>query len=141
MQRIIIGKEYPRVVGEFVRNAKKSIKILIYDWRWYKGEVGTKIQKFNREIINATKRGVKVEALVNIEVIKSQLRGSKIKIKKVDTKKTMHAKMLIVDDRFLILGSHNLTKNAFEINHEVSVVIDDSLAVSRCVEFFNNLGC
>jgi len=139
MQRIIIGREYPQVAGELVQEAKRSIKILIYDWRWYKNEIGTKIQKFNQELLKSANSGVSVEALVNIDVIKSQFQNEKIKIKRIDTSRTMHAKMIIFDEKKVLLGSHNLTKNAFEINWEISVLVDEPEAVAKCLDFYNRL--
>lgn len=38
---------------------------------------------------------------------------------------TTHAKVLIVDGRFLLMGSHNWTRSALSRNREGSVLIDD----------------
>ena len=135
----MIGREYPDLVIEKVKGAKQSIKILMFAWRWYDGEQGTKIQKFNNEIIRAAARGVAVRAVCNFEFIASKLSQCGVDIRKCETKKMLHVKMIIVDEKIVFLGSHNLTKNAFEINHELSTLIDEPLAVSRCNVFFENL--
>src|SRR5574343_1940725 len=116
MQQIIIGREYPDIITNLVKNAKQSIKILIYDWRWYYNEVGSKIQLFNNEILNASNRGVEISVLFNNDFILKVFENSKINVKKVNTKKVMHFKMVIIDNKYLLLGYHNLTKNAFELN-------------------------
>ena len=139
MQKIIIGREYPEIVTELVKNSMRSIDILIYDWRWYDGEVGTKIQKFNQEIIRASARGVRVRAIVNNDFVITPFQLQGIEIKKCDLKKTLHVKMLIFDSKYLVLGSHNLTKNAFEINHEISALLDDCEAVKKCETFFDHV--
>jgi len=139
MQKIIIGREYPEVITKLVKEAKQSIKILIYDWRWYPAECGATIQKFNNEILFASRRGVSVFALVNSNFICNVFADTKIKIKKINSKKTMHIKMIIIDDKYLLIGSHNLTKNAFAINHEISVLLDDEISVKRCNDFFANI--
>jgi phosphatidylserine/phosphatidylglycerophosphate/cardiolipin synthase-like enzyme len=139
MQDVIIGREYPDKIIKFVREAHASIKILIYDWRWYGSEVGERIQIFNTELLKASRRGVDVQVLVNNNAFLSFLQDSKISVKQVNTKKTMHVKMIIIDNQYLIIGSHNLTKNAFERNHEISVLIDDQKAINRCAIFFNQL--
>lgn len=138
MSKIIIGREFPDELTAKVKNAEKSIKILIYDWRWYDGEVGERIQKFNNEIIRARQRGVDIQALVNSDYICNKLKDQDVNIKRINTKKTMHIKMLIVDNKYLFLGSHNLTKNAFELNHEISVLIEDIESIERCNNFFQN---
>lgn len=139
MTKIIIGREFPDVVIPEIENAKASIDILIYDWRWYENEPGTRIQKFNSAIISAVRRGVAVRCLVNHNALTNILQSQKIEAKQVNSSKTMHAKMIIIDETILILGSHNFTKNAFEINHEISVKIDDKEEIARCKTFFENL--
>lgn len=44
---------------------------------------------------------------------------------------TLHAKLIIVDSLYMIIGSHNLTPTAFEKNVEASfLIVDSSLASS-----------
>ena len=139
MIQIIIGRDYPSIITEYVKNAKQSIKILIYDWRWYGDEIGSTIQTFNNELLRACNRGVDVSVLVNNDYILPILKKSKIHIKKVNTKKVMHVKMIIIDKKYLFLGSHNLTKNAFDLNHEISVLSDDVVSITKCNNFFDSL--
>jgi phosphatidylserine/phosphatidylglycerophosphate/cardiolipin synthase-like enzyme len=80
-----------------------------------------------------------VVALVNSDILCPFLRDQGILISKVETKKTMHVKMLIIDDYFLIIGSHNFTKSAFLLNHEISILTDDGEAVARCKKFFEDI--
>jgi phosphatidylserine/phosphatidylglycerophosphate/cardiolipin synthase-like enzyme len=139
MSKIVIGREYPDVVTDLVKNAQQSIKILIYDWRWYSDEVGSRIQKFNNEIVRASRRGVDVSVLVNSDFIGNPLAEQKIKVRKINSSRVMHVKMLIFDDKYLVLGSHNLTKNAFELNHEISVLLEDVESINKCRQFFNQI--
>ena len=139
MQEIIIGREYPTKIIPLIKNAKNSIKILIYDWRFYPNEIGSSIQIFNYEILQSVRRGVSVRALVNSDTLCLFLREQGLSISRVETKKTMHIKMLIIDEKYLVIGSHNFTKSAFLLNHEVSVLIDDVEAVARCSNFFDDI--
>jgi phosphatidylserine/phosphatidylglycerophosphate/cardiolipin synthase-like enzyme len=59
--------------------------------------------------------------------------------KKLDTPKLIHAKLMIIDDQYLIIGSHNYTETAFLMNFEVSVILEDEKVINRVKEFFNNL--
>ena len=139
MQKIIIGREYPEQIIPLIKKAKNNIKILIYDWRFYPNEIGSSIQVFNYEILQSARRGVSVRALVNNNLLCPFLRNQGIKVSKVETKKTMHIKMIIIDDCFLVIGSHNLTKSAFLLNHEISILTDDGEAVARCSKFFEDI--
>lgn len=139
MQKVIIGREYPDIITEYVKNSKQSIKILIYDWRWYETEIGSRVQVFNNELMRASNRGVDISVLVNNNFVLSFLKDTKINAKRVNTSKVMHVKMVIIDEKYLLIGSHNLTKNAFELNHEISILLDDPESISKCNTFFENL--
>ena len=137
--RVIIGRKYPDEIINAVKGAKQSIQILIYDWRWYSNEPGARIQKFNQEILTAVRRGVQVVARLNNSFICAPLEAGGVDIQRVASKKTMHVKMVIVDGKEVFLGSHNLTKNAFELNHELSIATDEPEVLTECIAFFNSI--
>lgn len=139
MQKILIGREFGPEIIDQIKNAKQSVKIIIYDWRWYYEDIGSSIQIFNQELLKASNRGVDVSVVVNSDYVSQFLKNTKIKVKKLDSKKTLHIKLVVIDERIMILGSHNFTKNAFEINHEISVLIEDQDSIKKCLTFFNNI--
>jgi cardiolipin synthase A/B len=50
----------------------------------------------------------------------------------------IHAKGLIIDERAVVVGSHNPTATSLERNREVSLVIDDPIAVQRAMSVFDS---
>jgi phosphatidylserine/phosphatidylglycerophosphate/cardiolipin synthase-like enzyme len=53
---------------------------------------------------------------------------------------TTHAKVVLIDDRWVVLGSHNWTRSAMVMNREASVVIDDTGMVQRlATELFERI--
>jgi phosphatidylserine/phosphatidylglycerophosphate/cardiolipin synthase-like enzyme len=40
-------------------------------------------------------------------------------------KKTTHTKLIVIDQRLVILGSHNLTQSALKYNNEISLLVDN----------------
>jgi len=46
---------------------------------------------------------------------------------------------MIIDGKIAILGSHNYTKNAFNLNHEVSIITRDKTDIEELQVYFNNL--
>jgi phosphatidylserine/phosphatidylglycerophosphate/cardiolipin synthase-like enzyme len=137
--QIILGKEYPDVVIPFIKSARSCLDILVYEWNFYQQQPAAKISRFNQEIFAAARRGVSVEALVGRPSISSIYKQSEIKIKKPVNSSLVHSKLLIIDERIAILGSHNFTHSAFTINHEVSVVLTDASSVTSLLDFFNSL--
>ena len=53
--------------------------------------------------------------------------------------RTTHAKMVIIDRRYLFIGSHNLTQSALKYNHEVSVRIDSPLLAEEALRYMKSL--
>ena len=136
---LLIGREYPDEIIEAVKNAKNSIKILMYDWRWYSHQPGARIQKLNQEILRAAKRGVSVRAVLNNTSILRILKENGIDALVTNVQRTMHIKLVVIDEKTLFIGSHNFSINGFELNHEMSVRLDDLETVSRCSGFFDRV--
>lgn len=136
---IIISREFPKKVIPLIKGAKKSIDIIVYDWGWYPDEIGEPIQIFNNAIYNAHRHGVKVRAVVQKRLIKDILLRLGIQVKHHESSKLLHVKMMIVDGEIAVLGSHNYTKNAFNLNYEISIITSTPESVARLQEYFNNL--
>lgn len=135
----IIGKQFPQVVIPLIDKAQKSIWIVVYDWRWYPNDPGHSVQLFNQAIIRAVRRGVKVSAVVNHKNILSVLRTNGIEAVILATKNIVHAKLMIIDDDILIIGSHNYTHSAFTHNLEISAVLPGCSAMPEFRKFFTDL--
>jgi phosphatidylserine/phosphatidylglycerophosphate/cardiolipin synthase-like enzyme len=136
---VIIGKHFPQKVTVLIDNAKKSIKTVVYDWRWYPNDPGNAVQLFNQSVLRAVRRGVKVEAVVNNENILSVLNDNGVVAKKILTPGLVHAKLMIIDDTIVVIGSHNYTHNAFVLNQEISVALTECDDVSGFNLFFQSL--
>lgn len=100
---------------EIVKQANSSIKLAT--WGYYDDSVG---KKFADELIAASKRGVKVQILVDDQVSKRPGYGAELArmkrsgVEVVGWKSTinpfygMHSKMLIVDDLYCVEGGRNI---------------------------------
>ena len=63
--------------------------------------------------------------------------GAKVKFGPVS--QITHAKIFIVDDQYIILGSHNLSKRSVERNDETSVLINSRAVAMEYQRYFNLL--
>jgi len=136
---IIIGKQFPKKVIPLIESAKKSIKTVVFDWRWYPNDPGNAVQIFNQSIVRAVRRGVEVQAIVNNDSILNFLNENGIIAKKLNITGLVHAKLMIIDDNIVIIGSHNYTHNAFVLNQEISVALLDCQNIVEFNLFFNSL--
>jgi phosphatidylserine/phosphatidylglycerophosphate/cardiolipin synthase-like enzyme len=133
----VVGSEFPKKVIPLIEEAKKSIKIIVFDWRWYPMDIGSSCQLFNQTIIRVAQKGLDVKVLTNVSDVVKVLRDNKVSAKKPESKKLLHSKIMIIDDEIIILGSHNYTKNAFELNHEISVIIKAKFELERFIKYFD----
>lgn len=135
---IAIGRDFPKKVIPLIEKSMKSIDIMVYDWGWYPNEIGESIQIFNSAIVRANNRGVKVNVVIQRRLIKTILQQLGINVLQLHTGKIFHVKLMIIDGRILIIGSHNYTKNAFNINHEASVIIEDEETIRKFQNYFSS---
>jgi phosphatidylserine/phosphatidylglycerophosphate/cardiolipin synthase-like enzyme len=89
-----------------------------------------------RELIAAHKRGVAVTITLEQaapdkgDVSEQNRKAAKllseagIKIRFDWPKTTTHVKAMVIDNRYVYIGSHNLTQSALKYNNELSVMID-----------------
>jgi phosphatidylserine/phosphatidylglycerophosphate/cardiolipin synthase-like enzyme len=135
----IIGTQFSDKVIPYIDAAKNSLKIVVYDWRWYQDDPGNLVQLFNQAIVRAVKRGVKVEAIVNNEKILSFLKQNGVAAKKISVPGLVHTKFMLLDLKIVILGSHNYTHNAFVVNQELSVVLSECEDIYKLNDYFITL--
>jgi len=136
---IIVGREFPAKVIPLINQAKTSIDIVVFDWRWYPQDPGAQVQLFNQSIVRAVRRGVKVRAIVNNNEILSVLKSVGCQAKKLLTQRLVHCKIMIIDSEIAVTGSHNYTQSAFQMNLELSTILRGREGIKRIIEFFNNL--
>jgi phosphatidylserine/phosphatidylglycerophosphate/cardiolipin synthase-like enzyme len=135
----VIGQDFPKKVIPLIQSAKNSIKIMVFDWRWYYNEPGNPAQLFNHAILTAKNRGVEVKVITNVKDVVKLLNEQGCKAKNPMSKHLVHAKIMIIDDRHLVIGSHNYTQSAFTMNREASIIIRDFADIGPILNFFNSL--
>lgn len=135
----IIGKQFPSKVIPLIEQAKTSLDIIVFDWRWYPQDPGAPCQLFNQAIARAIRRGVKVRAIAQAPQIIETLKSIGAEAKKLEIKSLVHVKLMIIDREKAVIGSHNYTQNAFTTNLELSLVVDKQDDLSDIFSFFENL--
>lgn len=135
----IIAQDYPRVVIPLIEAARGSIRIIVFDWRFYPNSPAHPVTMFNSAIGRARSRGVEVRALVNNDAVVASLLDQKCAAKIIHSKKLLHTKMIILDDVNVVIGSHNFTQNAFSHNEEASVLVEMPTKDNSFVKYFDAL--
>lgn len=104
-----------------------------------------------RELIAARQRGVNVaieleQSTAGKGAVYEQNRKAAtmmteagIKVRFDAPKKITHVKALVVDGRYVYVGSHNLTQSALKYNNELSVLIDSPAFAAEVIHYLDNL--
>ena len=148
--KAVIGSDYPKIVVPLLARAQSKINIIMYEWKWYSHEQAGGMEKLNLAILERARARVKINVLLNIESMGHaitkinnrtatflQQRGVIVKFGQVGI--ATHAKMVIIDDRFCIVGSHNYSKGSFTRNQECSVLMEGGGAIRPFIDYFNLL--
>lgn len=136
---VIVGSDFPKKIIPLFDKAKRNIDIVVYDWRWYPDQPAHAVQQFNSALVRAHQRGVVVRAVINSPELLPLLTKAGIRARCTRDKRTLHAKLIIVDGEKLVIGSHNFTRNAFGSNVEVSIITDIPSEQTRLASLFENL--
>ncbi len=148
--KTIIGNDYPKIVIPAIKEAKSTIDIIMYEWKLYTHEKGGGVSDLTLSLIDRARSKVNIRVLLNIESFShpitkinsrtaSYLQEKGVKIKFGNVGVVTHAKMVIIDKKVAIVGSHNYSKASFTKNHECSVYIEGAEAIREYVDFFNLL--
>lgn len=129
---LVIGKDYTQIILKAIDNAKASVYILMFVWKWRTRDPQSDISLINQAILRASRRGVKVFVFCNFSGMAEHLNTLGINAKAWQKTKLMHAKGILIDEKLLMVGSHNLTEPAMNFNVEVSALLYD---VDVCQQF------
>jgi len=145
--QVIADQEYFPTLLTLIQHARQSIELSMFIFK-------TTTSPQNRptiiadELGKAVRRGVKVELLLEKsgydpklneenEKVAAKLRRQGVTVRFDSPEVTTHTKVVIVDRRLVLLGSHNLTQAALAYNHEVSLLIDSQPLADRLAGYLN----
>lgn len=144
------GNSYVQKLIDVVGQARHSVDVMMFQWVWYKGRGKLRVQQFNRGVVGCLKRGVKFRVVLDRNthgqaVTKQNLNTADIlrdhgaKVKFGPKFPCMHAKIFIIDDNIVVLGSHNLSDRATSMNEETSVLIYSRKVAMEYKRYFDSV--
>ncbi|HOL21427.1 MAG TPA: phospholipase D-like domain-containing protein [bacterium] len=146
------NREYQKLLLPRLKEAKKSIFIIMFLASYYPEYPDSPTNLFIRELIVAKQRGVRVEVIFNqsdkdysshstVENLKTAryLSNNGISVYFSPPDITTHSKLLIIDRRYVVIGSTNWSYSAMEKNNETSVIIDSPELAGFYTEYFEEV--
>jgi phosphatidylserine/phosphatidylglycerophosphate/cardiolipin synthase-like enzyme len=132
---ILTNEDYFPVLLHTIDEAQNEIFISMFSFK-----TGEQKNSYPDRILShlaqAVKRGVKVYVILETTDNKSdklniqnKQTGKLLEEKGIHVffdspRKTTHTKLVVIDQRLLLLGSHNFTQSALKYNNEISVLLD-----------------
>ena len=148
--RVVIDAQYFQVAKKMIQEAKTSIQVIMFEMGYYDKHPNTPSNLLIKELIDAKRRGVKVEVI--LEVKEGEDRTAKrnrhtgkilseggVEVIYDSLIKTTHAKMMVADRELTLLGSTNWTYSAMTSNHETSVLIRSKEVAKAFLDYFNEV--
>ena len=121
-------------IVELIANSKDTIKISMYNFSY---------KKFAKELVEASKKGVKIQVILDEKKVEEDdeiykyLKKNDIEI--IISKKKLHTKIAIFDNKIALIGSLNWTKESFEENYESLLMSNNKEIIADIDNFFINL--
>lgn len=147
--QVLCDDEYYPVLLHLLRSAARRVDIVMFVFRVTEF-AGNRPAKLAEELIAARQRGVEVEVILEHSDYHEDLArehrrlartlrkgGVTVRFGPGDTK--THNKIILIDERFTLMGSHNLTHSALSLNHECSLLIDSRELAERLREYLHRL--
>ncbi len=147
----ISRREYFQQVHPLLQDAQKSIRLIIYEIRYYPRFKNSPTNQLIQALIDTHKRGVSVEVIVeesNDHAVDNAqqnheaaalLEKAGIPVYFDSPTTTTHDKVLVIDERYVVVGSTNWSYHAMEKNNESSVMIDSPELAKHYLEYFESL--
>lgn len=148
--QVVTDAQYFPAAKKLIQEAKTSIQVMMFEMGYYEQHVNTPSNLLIKELINAKKRGVKVEVILDVRegddrtTKRNRQTGKILSEGKVEViydplSKTTHTKYMVVDGYLVLLGSTNWTYYALSNNHEASVLIRSKEVAKELIDYFNRV--
>ena len=148
--QLVTDVQYFEVAKKLIQEAKYSIQVMMFEMGYYDKYPNTPSNLLIKELMNATKRGVKVEVILEVKegedrtAKRNRHTGKILSEGGVDViydplSKTTHAKLMVVDGQLSLLGSTNWTYYALTSNNEASVLIRSQELARAIIDYFNRV--
>ena len=148
--QLVTDAQYFQVAKKMIQEAKHSVQVMMFEMGYYDQHPNTPSNLLIKELIEARKRGVKVEVILEIKEGEDRttkrnrhtgkiLSEGGVEVIYDSLSKTTHAKLMVVDGQLSLLGSTNWTYYALTNNNEVSVLIRSKEVAKELIDYFNKV--
>lgn len=146
----VYGRDFLHTVLYLIAGANSRVWFTMFQVSSAINRRGSKVARIIEAISEAQKRGCDVRVIVHQSlynkqigeqnsVIKKQLEQLGIPCRGYAGGGALHMKVILVDERFTVLGSHNMTERAMQSNAELSVAVDSRQFAVDMAEMYRDI--
>ena len=144
-------RSYAREVERLINTSNQRVWVMVYVL--YPGdEADHPVNALCAALAKARERGVDARVVIDIgrewgtedisdkhQQGESLLRELGVPILLDEVDRTSHSKIVLIDDRIAVIGSHNWTRSALMSNRETSLLVDDPKIVRELEQQFTSV--
>jgi phosphatidylserine/phosphatidylglycerophosphate/cardiolipin synthase-like enzyme len=147
--KLLLDRDYFYALIDGINNARTEIVFCAYLFKTIENADGYP-ERVMKSLSSAVKRGVRVFALMELsqnsgDLIQTnsetaeRLKKAGISVCPDPRDLVTHTKLVVIDRRYLFIGSHNLTQSALKYNHEVSARIDSPSMAEEALRYVDSI--
>lgn len=134
---IFFDSTYGDALALAIAGASEKVDVAMYVWRRTDENPTLNLSKIITELLRARARGVRVRIITDFPNSAAMLRHEGLDAVAIETGRTMHAKMVVIDQKIVFVGSHNMTKRSLNSNYEVTMRNDDLETALQAQQYFD----
>jgi len=147
--KLLLDRDYFTALLDGVDRARAEIFLSSYLFRTIENARGYPEAVLKRLAV-AVHRGIRVDVVLernksaddlnrNNAETAERLKKAGIRVCLDAPDRVTHTKLVVIDRRYLLIGSHNLTQSALRFNHEASVWIDSAPLAEEALCYMKSL--
>ena len=147
-EELLEDEEYYKTLLDVIKRANKSVYVAMYVIKYDPCErlKEDPVNMILYKLCKLKSKGLDIKVLVDDTTYKSYYEtieylkdcGIDIKLKPKEISRA-HLKVVIIDGKYLFVGSHNRTESALWFNKEITVLTTDPKLISEALDYFNDL--
>lgn len=148
--QLVTDAQYFEVARKMIQEAKSSIRVMMFEMGYYEKYPNSPSNLLIKELVEARKRGVRVEVILETREGEDRTTKRNRQVGKILSDggvevtydplfKTMHAKTLVADEQWCLVGSTNWVFTSLTSNNEVSVLIKSKEVARALTDYFNQV--
>ncbi|TGU75161.1 phospholipase [Geomonas terrae] len=143
---VLADASYQGTLREKIRGAKRRIICAFYLFK-ATDRKGNAPALIAADLADAKRRGVEVKVILEGDdevarenrAVAGYLTRKGVQVLFPRGRRTTHAKAVVIDDRFVLIGSHNLSHAALTKNRELSVLLDAPELAAQVTRYLDEL--